>query len=73
MDIERAIWIGEEFAGLILFLLAAMTYINTLEERRVFQALRLPLRRRFLPARHYGFFSRRAECAASRRPWIWTA
>ncbi|MBB1126407.1 sodium:proton antiporter NhaD [Thiospirillum jenense] len=29
-----------EFAELFLFLLAAMTYINTLEERRVFDALR---------------------------------
>ncbi len=29
-----------EFAELLLFLLAAMTYVNTLEERRVFQALR---------------------------------
>lgn len=29
-----------EYAELLLFLLAAMTYINTLEERRVFDALR---------------------------------
>jgi Na+/H+ antiporter NhaD/arsenite permease-like protein len=29
-----------EFAEVMLFLLAAMTYVNTLEERRVFQALR---------------------------------
>ena len=29
-----------EFAGLFLFLLAAMTYVNTLEERQVFEALR---------------------------------
>jgi Na+/H+ antiporter NhaD/arsenite permease-like protein len=29
-----------EFAELMLFLLAAMTYVNTLEERRVFAALR---------------------------------
>jgi len=29
-----------EYAGLFLFLLAAMTYINALEERNVFQALR---------------------------------
>jgi len=29
-----------EFAGLLLFLLAAMTYVNTLEERDVFAALR---------------------------------
>ena len=29
-----------EYAELLLFLLAAMTYINTLEERRVFNALR---------------------------------
>lgn len=32
-----------EFAELLLFLLAAMTYINTLEERRVFDALRAVL------------------------------
>ena len=29
-----------EYAGLLLFLLAAMTYVNTLEERQVFAALR---------------------------------
>jgi Na+/H+ antiporter NhaD/arsenite permease-like protein len=29
-----------EYAGLLLFLLAAMTYVNTLEERNVFAALR---------------------------------
>lgn len=29
-----------EYAQLLLFLLAAMTYINTLEERRIFEALR---------------------------------
>jgi Na+/H+ antiporter NhaD/arsenite permease-like protein len=29
-----------EYAGLLLFLLAAMTYVNTLEERHVFAALR---------------------------------
>jgi Na+/H+ antiporter NhaD/arsenite permease-like protein len=29
-----------EFAELLLFLLAAMTYVNTLEERRVFEVLR---------------------------------
>ena len=29
-----------EFAGLFLFLLAAMTYINTMEERGVFDILR---------------------------------
>lgn len=32
-----------EFAELMLFLLSAMTYINTLEERNVFQALRAKL------------------------------
>ncbi len=35
-----------EFAELMLFLLAAMTYINTMEERRVFDALRAWLLRR---------------------------
>ena len=35
-----------EFAELMLFLLAAMTYINTMEERRVFDALRAWLVRR---------------------------
>ena len=35
-----------EFAELFLFLLAAMTYINTMEERRVFEALRSWLIRR---------------------------
>ena len=29
-----------EYAELLLFLLAAMTYVNTLEERNVFAALR---------------------------------
>ncbi len=32
-----------EFAEILLFLLAAMTYVNTLEERQVFQALRARL------------------------------
>lgn len=32
-----------EYAELLLFLLAAMTYVNTLEERNVFQALRSKL------------------------------
>ena len=32
-----------EYAELLLFLLAAMTYVNTLEERRVFEALRARL------------------------------
>ena len=32
-----------EYAELLLFLLAAMTYVNTLEERRVFEALRAGL------------------------------
>ena len=30
----------EEYAELMLFLLAAMTYVNTMEERNVFAALR---------------------------------
>lgn len=33
----------QEFAELMLFLLAAMTYINTMEERQVFNALRVTL------------------------------
>jgi Na+/H+ antiporter NhaD/arsenite permease-like protein len=32
-----------EFAELLLFLLAAMTYVNTMEERRIFEALRARL------------------------------
>ena len=43
-----------EFAELMLFLLAAMTYVNTMEERRVFDALRAWLvRRRFSLRRVY--------------------
>lgn len=33
----------EEYGGLMLFLLAAMTYISTMEERRVFETLRAKL------------------------------
>jgi Na+/H+ antiporter NhaD/arsenite permease-like protein len=39
-----------EYVNLLLFLLAAMTYINTLEERQVFAALR-----GWLVSRGYGF------------------
>jgi Na+/H+ antiporter NhaD/arsenite permease-like protein len=67
MDIERAIWIGEEFAGLILFLLATMTYVNALEERRVFQALRACLCAAGFSLRAItGFSSGARNCAASR-------
>lgn len=38
-----------EFAGLFLFLLAAMTFVNTLQERRVFDVLRS-----WLVSRGYG-------------------
>lgn len=38
----------EEFAELFLFLLVAITYVNTLEERRVFDVLRASLVRRGL-------------------------
>lgn len=40
-----------EYAQLLLFLLAAMTYINTMEERRVFDALRAWLVTRDFPLR----------------------
>ena len=42
----------EEYAELMLFLLVAMTYINTMEERRVFDALRT-----WLVASGFGFRS----------------
>ena len=37
---EQAVHVIEEFAELFLFLLVAITYVNTLEERRVFDVLR---------------------------------
>ena len=37
---EHAVRIVEEFAELFLFLLVAITYVNTLEERRIFDVLR---------------------------------
>jgi Na+/H+ antiporter NhaD/arsenite permease-like protein len=41
LDVEAALEHNLlEYAGLLLFLLAAMTYVNTLEERNVFAALR---------------------------------
>jgi Na+/H+ antiporter NhaD/arsenite permease-like protein len=41
VDVEQALEHNLlEFAGLLLFLLAAMTYVNVLEERNVFAALR---------------------------------
>ncbi|MBX6772356.1 MAG: sodium:proton antiporter NhaD, partial [Chloroflexi bacterium] len=47
-EVERTIL---EFAGLFLFLVVAMTYINTIEERGVFDALRGWLGRRGLSPR----------------------
>ena len=38
-----------EFAGLLLFLLAAMTYVNAMSERNLFEALRVRLLRRRCP------------------------
>jgi Na+/H+ antiporter NhaD/arsenite permease-like protein len=40
---ERAIHIIEEYGELFLFLLVAITYVNTLEERRIFDVLRVKL------------------------------
>jgi Na+/H+ antiporter NhaD/arsenite permease-like protein len=40
---ELAVRVIEEFAELFLFLLVAITYVNTLEERRVFEVLRATL------------------------------
>ena len=40
---EQAIHIIEEYGELFLFLLVAITYVNTLEERRVFDVLRAKL------------------------------
>jgi len=41
VDVERAVEHNLlEYAGVLLFLLAAMTYVNVLEERNVFAALR---------------------------------
>ncbi len=40
---EHAVHIVEEFAELFLFLLVAITYVNTLEERRIFDVLRARL------------------------------
>lgn len=40
---ERAIQIIEEYGELFLFLLVAITYVNTLEERRAFDVLRAKL------------------------------
>ena len=40
---ELAVRVIEEFAELFLFLLVAITYVNTLEERRVFDVLRARL------------------------------
>lgn len=40
---EHAIEIVEEYGELFLFLLVAITYVNTMEERRVFDALRARL------------------------------
>src|SRR4051812_36884106 len=40
---EQAKHIIEEYGELFLFLLVAITYVNTLQERRVFEALRSKL------------------------------
>jgi NhaD family Na+/H+ antiporter len=40
---EHAVQIIEEYGELFLFLLVAITYVNTLEERRVFEVLRARL------------------------------
>ncbi|MFN0191761.1 MAG: sodium:proton antiporter NhaD [Aestuariivirga sp.] len=40
---EKAVHIIEEYGELFLFLLVAITYVNTLEERRVFDVLRSKL------------------------------
>lgn len=40
---EQAIHIIEEYGELFLFLLVAITYVNTLEERRIFDVLRVRL------------------------------
>ena len=40
---EQAVRVVEEFAELFLFLLVAITYVNTLEERRIFDVLRARL------------------------------
>lgn len=41
LDVEAALGHNlHEYAGLLLFLLSAMTYVNTLDERNVFAALR---------------------------------
>lgn len=43
-DIHGAVFHGlEEYAALLLFLLAAMTYITTMEDRNVFEVLRVKL------------------------------
>lgn len=48
---ERAIGVIEEYGELFLFLLVAITYVNTLEERRVFDVLRARLVNRGLSYR----------------------
>ncbi len=48
---ERAIRVIEEYGELFLFLLVAITYVNTLEERRVFDVLRARLVNRGLSYR----------------------
>ena len=40
---EQAVHIIEEYGELFLFLLVAITYVNTLDERRVFDVLRAKL------------------------------
>ena len=48
---EQALGVIEEYGELFLFLLVAITYVNTLEERRVFDVLRARLVNRGLSYR----------------------
>ncbi|MBC8035713.1 MAG: sodium:proton antiporter NhaD, partial [Rhizobiales bacterium] len=54
---EHAVQIIEEYAELFLFLLVAITYVNTLEERRVFEVLRAKLVNRGLSYRQLFWFT----------------
>lgn len=58
-----------EFAALFLFLLTAMTYVNALSERRVFDALQSWLVRRSFSYRNL-FWSLERWLLCSRRSWI---
>ncbi len=54
---EHAARIIEEFAELFLFLLVAITYVNTLEERRIFDVLRARLVNKGLSYRQLYWFT----------------